>query len=195
MMVNGEVLMAEDPYACGYCGPTYFFVYDYANNSLTSIDAPGGGASLPTNSFVMDMLDLPDGSVLLSPFSLQLYTFTPKGGQLKSTKDVPLIKDVTENPNHSYLVTGTGFNGISSGASYGDEDQNSTNYPIARLTSAANGDVYYARTFNWSSTGVETGTKLLKTEMTLPPGLPRGNYELTISANGISSQAVELQLP
>jgi len=61
MMANGNILIAEDPYLCGYCDPTYFFVYDYRRNSFKAIDAPGGGSSLPTVAYVMDMLDLPDG--------------------------------------------------------------------------------------------------------------------------------------
>src|ERR1019366_1198119 len=41
MMSNGKILMAEGPYACGYCAPAYFFTYDYRTNELTAIDAPG----------------------------------------------------------------------------------------------------------------------------------------------------------
>ena len=78
------------------------------------------------------------------------------------------------------------FNGISGGASYGDENQNVTNYPIASLTDIK-GDVYYARTYNWSSTAVATGNLKVSTEMALPAGLPHGIYLLTISANGIKS--------
>ena len=194
MMANGKILMAEDPYACGYCGPTYFFVYDYTKNSLTGIDAPGGKTTLASNAYVMDMLDLPDGSVLLSPFSLQFYTFTPSGGQLKTAMDSPVIQKVTEISSGDYVVSGTGFNGISTGASYGDENQNSTNYPIARLKNTVTGDVYYARTYDWTNTGVATGSELVSTHMSLPAGLPSAKYQLSISANGISSQPVELQV-
>ena len=112
MMADGNILMAEDPYLCGFCGPTYFFVYNYRNNSLRAIDAPGGGSSLPSAAYVMDMLDLPDGSVLLSPYGSQLYTFKPSGRQLEG-QDKPVIQTVTRNSDGSYHVTGTGFNGIS----------------------------------------------------------------------------------
>jgi len=186
MMVNGNVLMTAGPYGCGYCGPTYFFVYDYRSNTLTQIDVPGGGSSLPGVSYPMYMLDLPDGSVLFSSYG-SLYTFTPAGGQLKPAQYRPAISTVTKNVDGSYHVTGTGFNGISQGACYGDEEQNVTNYPIARLT-AQNGNVYYARTYNWSSTGVATGSTTVTTEMTVPAGLPNGIYRLAIIANGISSR-------
>jgi hypothetical protein len=67
------------------------------------------------------------------------------------------------------------------------ENQNVTNYPIAGLTNLLNGNVYYARTYNWSSTGVQTGHEIVSTEMSLPAGLPHGIYLLSIRANGISS--------
>ncbi len=184
MMADGKVLLAADPYACGYCGPTYFFVYDYRSNTLTEIAAPGGGTSLPGVAYVMGMLDLPDGSVLFSQDDSQLYTFRPAGKQVEAGE--PRVHRASRNRDGSYHVTGAGFNGISAGTNYGDENQNSTNYPIARLTDFK-GDVYFARTFNWSSTGVATGNLEVSTEMALPEGLPHGIYLLTISANGISS--------
>ncbi len=186
MMVNGNILIAEDPYTptCDYCGPTYFFVYNYKNNKITSIAAPGGGTSLPDVAFPMYMLDLPDGTVLFSPKDTQLYTFKPTGIVAPSYR--PNIGTITANGDGSYHLTGTGFNGISQGANYGDEEQNVTNYPIAKLL-AKNGTAYYARTYNWSSTGVATGSLAVSTEMTLPAGLPAGTYRLSISANGLSS--------
>jgi hypothetical protein len=184
MMVNGKVLLSASGLDCDYCGPTYFFVYDYKSNKITAIDAPGGGASNPNPAYVMDMLDLPDGSVLLSPSGSQLYTFKPVGLVAPTYK--PVISTITANGDGSYHVTGTGFNGISGGANYGDENQNATNYPIAKLL-AKDGTVYYARTYNWSSTGVATGSLPVSTEMTLPAGLLKGMYRLSISANGLSS--------
>jgi hypothetical protein len=47
--------------------------------------------------------------------------------------------------------------------------------------------VYYARTYNWTSTGVMTGSLVVSTEYRLPAGLPGGDYAITVVANGISS--------
>ena len=52
------------------------------------------------------------------------------------------------------------------------------------------GNVYFARTFNWSSTGVQTGSTPETTDFTLPAGLPLGTYQLTVVANGIASAPV-----
>src|ERR1035437_2769653 len=63
-----------------------------------------------------------------------------------------------------------------------------SNYPLVRFTDGS-GNVYYGRTFNWSSTGVMTGTNIVSTEFTLPAGLPAGSY-LEVVANGIASDSV-----
>jgi hypothetical protein len=186
MMANGKILMAAGGYLppCNYCAPSYFFTYDYLTNKITPVNAPGGGTSLDSPTFTGNMLDLPDGSVLYTSSFPQLYVFTPAGKQVEAGD--PRIYTVSKNDDGSYHVTGTGFNGISGGACYGDENQNVTNYPIVRLIDFK-GDVYFARTYNWSSTAVATGNEVVSTEMTLPPGLPHGVYLLTVSANGVSS--------
>ena len=86
------------------------------------------------------------------------------------------------------------LNGISEGAAYGDDVQMNSNYPVVRLTDAA-GNVHFARTFNWSSTGVMTGTTLETTEFRLPPGLAAGMYSLVVVANGNSSDPVSFYTP
>ena len=64
-----------------------------------------------------------------------------------------------------------------------------TNYPLVELTDSA-GHVVFARTFNWSSTGVATGSTPETTEFSLPPTLIYGTYSLTVVANGIASAPV-----
>ncbi len=86
-------------------------------------------------------------------------------------------------------MTGTQINGISQGASYGDDAEMDTNYPIVRLLDSG-GQVFYARTFNWSSTGVATGASPVSTSFMLPPGLQPGTYSLSVVANGIASTPV-----
>jgi hypothetical protein len=82
------------------------------------------------------------------------------------------------------------LNGISQGAAYGDDEQMASNYPIVRMTSNVTGNIYYARTYNWSSTSVQTGGKSVTTQFTLPANLPPGTYSLVVTANGIASSPV-----
>lgn len=186
MMANGKILCAF-----GQNGPSSFYEYDSVSNAFFQVSSPTGGSNYVNSTFVLTMLDLPDGSVLLASFNNQLYAYTPDGAALTNGK--PFIQSVTQNLDGSYHVTGTLFNGLSEGAAFGDDWQMNTDYPIARLTNSA-GAVFYCRTFNWSSTSVMTGTNLLATEMTLPAGLPPDVYALSISANGISSDPFTLTI-
>ncbi len=132
------------------------------------------------------MLMLPSGQVLFTTSSSQLYVYTPNGSPQTAWK--PTITSVVANGNH-YTLTGTQLNGISAGASYGDDAEMDTNYPIVKLTSSS-GKVYYARTFNWSSTGVATGSAPVTTDFSLPANMPYGTYSLSVIANGIASSTV-----
>jgi hypothetical protein len=68
----------------------------------------------------------------------------------------------------------------------------SSNYPIVRITDSA-GNVFYARTYNWSSTGVATGSTPETTQFTLPAGIV-GSYSVTVIANGIASNVFVQQI-
>ena len=59
--------------------------------------------------------------------SSQLYVYTPSGSPQAAWK--PTITSVVANGNH-YTLTGTQLNGLSAGASYGDDAEMDTNYPI-----------------------------------------------------------------
>jgi hypothetical protein len=49
------------------------------------------------------------------------------------------------------------------------------------------GNVYYARTTNWSSTGVDGGSSPETVNFTLNPALPAGNYSVVVTGAGIAS--------
>jgi len=188
MMVNGKILCTFGTNT-DQVAPTYFYEYDYVSNIFTQVSSPTGGLTDDNPTFVELMLDLPDGTVLYTHSSSQIYVYTPDGSAVTNGK--PVINSVTKNADGSYHVTGTLFDGISEGAVYGDDWQMNSDYPIARLTNSA-GVVQFCRTYNWSSSSVMTGTNILTTEMTLPAGITNGTYPLVISANGISSDAFTL---
>jgi hypothetical protein len=184
MMINGKILCCLGPSAT-YNGPCSFYEYDYTSNEFSQVGAPGGGNTLGnTAPFGTSMLDLPDGTVLFidGQNATSLYVYTPQGAPLAAGQ--PVISSISENANGSYQLTGTGLNGISEGAAYGDDEQMNGNYPLVRLTNSVSGDVYYARTYNWNSTSVETGNRVVTTEFTLPQNLPAGTYSLVVTAVG-----------
>ena len=188
MMVNGRILCCLGPWGT-LLDPCSFYEYDYISDTFTRVSAPGGGSALPGMApFKTSMLDLPDGTVLFidGQNGSTLYIYTPDGTPLAAGQ--PVIDSVSQNPDGSYHLTGTGLNGISEGAAYGDDEQMSGNYPLVRLTNTISGNVYYARTYNWNSTSVQTGSRVLTTEFSLPQNLPAGSYSLVVTAVGNPSE-------
>jgi hypothetical protein len=195
MMVNGKILCMASPVptsANHFPSPVTFYEFDYLSNSFTAINAPTGTATLNISTWMANMLALPDGSILYAQqSSTKYYIYTPKGAPLTAGKPTIGKINVTNNSGScTYMITGTKFNGISEGAAYGDDEQMATNYPIIRLTSGTT--VYYARTFNWNSTGVMRGNKADTAQFTLPAGIPVNTiYSMVVTANGIASDPVQ----
>ena len=190
MMSDGKVLHLASPIptsANHFPSPTTFYEYDYVTNTHTQINAPTGGTSINDSVYVFTLLDLPDGNVLFAyQGSSQYYLYQPSGAPLAAGK--PIISYYSQDGCGKYTLTGTKFNGISEGASYGDDWQMNTNYPIIRLSSGTN--VYYARTYNWNSCGVSTGSLVTTTNFTIPASVPAGTYSMVVTANGIASDAI-----
>ena len=92
-------------------------------------------------------------------------------------------------------MTGTLFNGISQGAAYGDDEQMDTDFPLVRFSGG--GNVYYGTTYNWSSTSVQTGSRIVTTEVTVPPAVLEfpEQWSLQVVANGIASPGVSFYSP
>ena len=189
VMTNGNVLFAAGP---GYLtGPTTFFEYDSTANTIAQVNGPTG-ATYNNVPYGMKMLTLPDGTVLVNVGST-LYEYTSSTGSPVMTYQ-PTIASITHNTDGSYHLTGTNLNGFTEGASYGDDFQMANNYPIVRFTDGS-GNVYFARSYNWSSTAVQTGASTQTTEFTLPLNLPAATYSVVVIASGIPSAAASLTTP
>jgi hypothetical protein len=182
MMPNGHILLAVDRPL--FNGPTKIYEFDPTANTYTDVTPPGSIINTSGVAYTSRMLMLPSGQVLLTTGGGQLAVWTPTGNPDASWK--PTVSSVANNGDGSYTLTGTQLNGISEGASYGDDAEMSSNYPIVQLRDSG-GHVYYARTFNWSNTGVATGSTPVTTKFTPPANLPGGTYTLTVIANGIAS--------
>ena len=198
MMPNGKILCAVGPTAAngGSPAPTWFYEFDHTdhtantNGSFAPVASPGNvtvGSSYSSKTVTTLFLNLPDGTVLFSTFGNQLYVYQPDTGPLSAGK--PTVARITPNiAGVSYHLTGTKLNGISAGSAFGDERQDASNYPLVRLSN--NGSTYYARTYNWSSTGVMTGSIPETTDFSVPGTVPPGTYSLVVVANGNPSDPV-----
>ncbi len=202
MLVNGHILLAVSPIPNSsntFNTPTYFLEYDYVANTFTQVTAtiPTIGSDNLSGSISQNnsFLDLPDGTVLMGCAAIsspkQYFIYTPGSWPIAAGK--PTINSVTTSNCVTYKITGKLFNGISEGTGYGDDAQNSTNYPVIRLTNGTN--VYYAKTTNWNRIGAVMTDSLEDTAYFTIPTMPNGTYSLVVTANGFASNPTLFTLP
>jgi len=171
LLPNGNALVE------GLSGKLYEFDGVHLTATLT---APGA------------LMDLPTGQVLVSNgSSAKLYTpakttFSPKWAP--KIKKFPAIAV----RGSTYKISGQQFNGLSQAASFGDEFETATNYPLVRITNTATGHVFYARTHGHSTMGVATGQARVSTNFDVPAAAETGSSTLVVVANGIPSKPVTI---
>jgi hypothetical protein len=134
---------------------------------------------------------LPTGQILVLAAST-VVLYNPTGAADPSW--APAIKTYPRSVvlGKTYKITGTQFNGLGQAMSYGDEDQNPTNYPLVRITNSASKNVYYARTHDHSTMGVATGSKRVWTYFDVPNDVATGPATIEVVANGIASKPVKV---
>lgn len=185
MLPNGHFIFAADNPL--FNSPTKLYDYDYTTNRLTDVTPTGAlGTELAgTSAYTCRMLVLPNGHMLFTTGAATIWDYAPVGTPQSSW--APTITSVVKSTtvNTLYTLTGTQLTGISEGASYGDDAEMSTNYPIVRLTDST-GVVQYLKTTNWTP-GVSTGTTPVTCQFSVPAKLPTGTYHLNVIANGIAS--------
>jgi hypothetical protein len=79
---------------------------------------------------------------------------------------------------------------MSQAASYGDDFQAATNYPLVRLVNSSTGHVFYCHTHNPSTMAVQTGNLKVSTKFDVPAAAETGLSRLFVVANGIPSSPV-----
>ncbi|MBV8345621.1 MAG: hypothetical protein JO190_11630 [Candidatus Eremiobacteraeota bacterium] len=136
---------------------------------------------------------LPTGQVMVLGYS-SVGLYTPSGQPQSSW--LPTIKSVqkTLTRGQTYKISGTQFNGFGQAMSYGDENQNATNYPLVRITNNASGNVFYARTHDHSTMAVATGSLPVSTNFDVPAQMDTGASTLVVIANGIASKPVTVTI-
>jgi hypothetical protein len=179
---NGKVLMMASPGI--FNTPATFFEWD--GSSLTEI--PPATHASNDSSFYGNMLVLPTGQILFTDFFF-VSVYNPTGTYNPAWAPGIQSAPATVNPGGSYVISGHGFNGMSQGAAYGDDQQSATNYPLVRITNNATGHVFYSRTHDHSSMAVASGA-LVSTHFDVPTTQEHGPSQLVVIANGIPSAPV-----
>ncbi|MEO7085467.1 MAG: kelch repeat-containing protein [Gemmatimonadaceae bacterium] len=172
------------------------FEYDPVANSLVSLGTQPPSGATSQDTWTGRFLLLPTGEILLSTEQSQVYIYTPdpNEGSFQAAWQ-PAISSfpTTLIIGHSYQLTGTGLNGVSQANNYGDDAQMATNYPIVQLKDTNNGKIFYLRTQDFSSMGVDTSGPQTAS-VTVVQGTPPGSYNLVAIANGIPSATHAVQV-
>lgn len=169
LLPNGNVLVEGDS------GTSYEF------NGTTLKPGPATFGSL---------MVLPTGQVLVGGGTTEVYTST-------GTYETAWAPAITTFPStitrgSTYSISGTQFNGLSQAASFGDELQTATNYPLVRIMNNATQHVFYAKTHGHSTMGVATGSLTVSTNFDVPVSMETGASTMEVVANGIPSVAVKV---
>jgi hypothetical protein len=189
VLTDGNTLVAASPGPDQNKTPQHFYLFD-GSSPLTQVpDAPNDATTI---SYETSMLVLPTGGILVdSDGTLYIYgsPYDPNSSWLPTIINAP----ATVAPGGTYTITGTQMCGLSLGAAYGDDFQDSTDYPLVRI-STPNG-IFYAQTSSRSFSGgtisVAPGARS-SWRFRVPSNISTGASTLEVVANGINSNPINV---
>jgi hypothetical protein len=196
LLPDGNVLVDASP---PNLAPSHFFEFSMSAKGKMKLAQVNDPKSAPdVASFEGHFLELPTGQIFWTnddqTGSPEQATYTPKGAAKKAW--LPVISSVATTltvGSTGNAFSGTNFNGFSQGASFGDDSQSSTNYPVVRITNNSTGDVCFGRSYNFSTMGVWTqGTT--NAVFDLPSTCETGASKLQVIVNGLASAAMAVTL-
>jgi|HubBroStandDraft_6_1064221.scaffolds.fasta_scaffold00098_7 hypothetical protein len=185
LMPNGNVLVYTSPGVFSGTGTFYEFS---ASDVFTEAPNTASGGSL--ESWQARLLVLPTGQVMYIPAdgaTIDVELYTSKGGPKSAWR--PAITSVPATVTHgdSYTISGTQFNGFSAGAAYGDDGQMASSFPLVVIRNNATKHFAFARTNNFSTMGIATGSTVVSASFAVPAGIETGASTVYVVANGIPS--------
>ncbi|HEY3637526.1 MAG TPA: hypothetical protein VGK90_05185 [Rhizomicrobium sp.] len=197
LLPDGNVIVQASPAV--FQKPSHFFEFSMNKKGtakLTQVNDPKSAPHL--SSFQGRFLELPTGQVLWEndgqTHHPEVATYTPKGKPKKAW--LPVVSNVASTLNigsTGNAITGTNFNGFSQGATYGDDAQMSTDYPLVRITNNSTGDVCFGRSYNFSTMGVWTSGST-SAEFDIPTTCESGANTLQVIVNGLASAGIAVTL-
>ena len=182
LLPDGNVLVSASPGI--YRNGTVFFEWDGTNLN----PVPATPNSPNNSSWYGRMLVLPTGQVLYTDGSrdVEIYTAAGTANPNWAPSAVLSISSPILSRGSTIMLSGRKFNGYSQAASYGDDAQEATNYPIVRLTNVSTGHVFYCRTHDHSTMAVAYPGPAY-THVDIPTNMETGQTYLEVVANGIAS--------
>jgi hypothetical protein len=194
---NGKILVDASPGT--FDTPSHFWEWTISKKGKIKIAMTSDNkTSSGTSSFEANLMVIPTGQIIwdnsqTTPNEVALYT--PVGKPNKAW--LPVVSSVSatlKSGSTGNAISGTNFNGFDLGGSYGDDAQQSTNWPLVRITNTKSGDVCFGRSYNFSTMGVWTsGTT--SAEFDLPAkGCATGASTLQVIVNGIASAGTKVTI-
>jgi len=188
LLPDGNALLDASPGI--YHNGSKFFEWD--GTTLNSVPGPPNASIDP--SYVGQMVILPTGQILFTDLSSNVQIYTPAGSPCSGC--APVITSVAATLTHgssNNIIQGTGFNGLSLGAAYGDDAQAATNFPLVRITDST-GAVVYCRTHAFTTMGIWTGSKNVAARFNIPSTIALGPATIEVVTNGIASTAMAVTI-
>ena len=183
--INGNAIVVTSPYTNTFSTP--LTIYEWNGTTLSTF--PNVTNASKDDSYVTHLLVLPTGQIMFTDFSTNgIEILTSAGTYQPSWQPTITTAPSSLTIGQTYPISGTQFNGVTTGAAYGDDFQDNTNYPLVRIVNNGTGHVFYARTHDHSSMGVATGSTPVSTNFDVPV-METGPCELYVVANGIPSAA------
>jgi hypothetical protein len=186
VLPNGRVLFTAGPITvpASFQKPTYCFEFDPDANAIKPVARPSASNNFPYwGRFLM----LPTGQALLTNGTSQAEIYTPDGSPNEAWRPAITTCPPILRRGHTHRLSGTQLNGLTQCVYYGNDATQATNYPILRLEAVSSSAIYYCRTLNFSTMGLQTGSVVHHCDLVLPANVPLGSYRLVAIANGIAS--------
>jgi hypothetical protein len=190
ILPDGNILVYTSPGV--FSGVGSFFEFTYGTNTFVSEPNTAQGGQRNEQSWEGRQLLLPTGQVLWvlannsSTIDAEVYTSpgTINPAWMPTITSVPS----TITRGTTYTISGTQFNGLSAGNAYGDDAQNATSFPLVRIVNNTTHHQFYARTSNFSTMGIATGSATVSASFVAPANTETGASSVFVVANGISSK-------
>ncbi len=186
ILPDGNILVYTSPGV--FSGTGTFYEFSYPGNVFTKVGSTADGTKL--ESWDARQLLLPTGQVMwmaADGASIDVELYSSQGTVNTAWKPTITSVPTALTPGSSYTISGTQFNGLSAGTTYGDDSQQATSYPLVRIINHATKHVFYARTHNHSTMGIATGTAIVSTTFDVPSTIETGASSIFVVANGIAS--------
>ena len=182
--INGNAIVITSPYTNTFSTP--LTIYEWNGTTLNSF--PNVTNASKDDSYVTHLLVLPNGQIMFTDFSTNGIEFLNSAGTYQAAWQ-PTITSAPSSLTigQTYQISGTQFNGVTTGAEYGDDFQANTNYPLVRIVNNSTSHVFYARTHGHSTMGVATGSTPVSTNFDVLSATETGPCQLYVVANGIPS--------